>query len=89
MESVPDTTGPPAVARASSPFATSRVEVLRRPVEFTLTSAVVMEDHAVDVTSSSSDRHVHGVDNELGRHALAHGVPDDAPRTEVQDVGQI
>ena len=65
------------------------LEVLRRPVESALGAAVGVEHHPGDVTAAGPDRFVEGVTDQGGTHMAGHRHPQDAPRGEVFDEGEI
>src|SRR4051812_19788509 len=69
--SAPDTTAPPAAAPASLPPPhTSTVEVLRRPVEFTVRSVIGVGDRPARRRLTTPQGHLQDVDDKLGAHVI-------------------
>src|SRR4051812_42847832 len=78
----------PATASSNSPPRTSVIEVLRRPVEFALDSAVAVMGQAGDVVASAllcPQAHVEGVKGQIGAQAGGHLPADDHPGEDVED----
>lgn len=65
------------------------VEVLRRPLEFTLGTVVGVRDEALLVLLASGQRHVESVADEGLAHVARELPADDAPRVHVEHHGEV
>ena len=65
------------------------IEVLRRPVEFTLRPVVGVHHRAGLASVASPDGHLQGVDDELGAEVIRDRPADDATREGVDHSRQV
>lgn len=74
---------------AGLPINTSKIEVLRRPVESTFSAAVRVEDDAVDLAASGRDRDLQDGADQRGIVPLTHRVARGPAGEGVVDGGEV